>query len=99
MLALDLAGAEGLSTRLSFVRKSEDALRDADGLLLVTEWKEFRGFSPTAMRKLLRAPLVFDGRNQYDPQAMVDAGLEYFGVGRGTDKGRTHAPSSAETDE
>ncbi|MBV8620767.1 MAG: UDP-glucose/GDP-mannose dehydrogenase family protein, partial [Curvibacter sp.] len=99
VLALDLADAPELQARLAFVKKSDEALRDADGLLLVTEWKEFRGFSPSAMRKLLRAPLVFDGRNQYDPQSMVDAGLEYFGVGRGTDKGRTHAANSAEADE
>jgi UDPglucose 6-dehydrogenase len=92
VLALDLAGHPEMSQRLHFVSKSADALQDADALLLVTEWKEFRGFSPIAMRQLLRAPIVFDGRNQYDPQGMVDAGLEYFGIGRGTDKGRTHEP-------
>ena len=59
-----------------------DALRDADALLIVTEWKAFRSPDFTAMKTLLRQPVIFDGRNLYDPAAMRREGFEYFPIGR-----------------
>lgn len=52
-------------------------------LLLVTEWKVYRAADFMRLRQRLRALLVIDGRNQYDPQAMSRLGYEYCGVGRG----------------
>ena len=59
-----------------------DALRDADALLIVTEWKAFRSPDFAAMKALLRQPVIFDGRNLYDPAAMRREGFEYFPIGR-----------------
>ena len=59
-----------------------EALRDADALLVVTEWKAFRSPDFAAMKALLRQPVIFDGRNLYDPAAMRREGFEYFPIGR-----------------
>jgi UDPglucose 6-dehydrogenase len=91
-LALDLSDRPELLQRLSYASNAADALPGADALLLVTEWKEFRGFNLSELKQALKQALFFDGRNQYDPQAMVNEGIEYFGIGRGTDLGRTHEP-------
>jgi len=64
------------------VKRAEDALHDADALLVVTEWKEFRTPDFDAIKALLKQPLVFDGRNLYDPQLMKTLGFEYRGIGR-----------------
>jgi UDPglucose 6-dehydrogenase len=58
------------------------ALDGADGLIVVTEWKEFRSPDFERVKRALRTPLVFDGRNLYDPHEVRAAGLEYFGIGR-----------------
>jgi UDPglucose 6-dehydrogenase len=58
------------------------ALDDADALLIVTEWKSFRSPDFAAIKHRLKLPLVFDGRNLYEPDAVRDAGLEYFSIGR-----------------
>ena len=67
---------------VSFAKSPLDALRDADALVLVTEWQEFRSPDFSELKRLLRQPLVFDGRNLFDPQLVRAAGLEYFGIGR-----------------
>lgn len=59
-----------------------DALQDVDAMILVTEWKPFRTPDFHAMRKLMKQPVIFDGRNQYDPQQVKQAGFEYQGIGR-----------------
>lgn len=58
-----------------------DATLDADALLLVTEWKEFRLPSWAVVKKLMRCPLVLDGRNIYDRAEMEEQGFEYHGIG------------------
>ena len=60
-----------------------DAARGADALLIATEWKIYRSPDLAALRRALRHPVVFDGRNLFDPADMRRAGLRYFGVGRG----------------
>ncbi|RCS22206.1 UDP-glucose/GDP-mannose dehydrogenase family protein [Phyllobacterium salinisoli] len=60
----------------------EAALRGADALLIATEWKIFRAPSFEQMREALKAPLIFDGRNLYDPEVMARHGLEYHSIGR-----------------
>ncbi len=60
----------------------EDALKEADALIIVTEWKEFRSPDFSCIRKSLRQPLIYDGRNLYEPSHVRSEGLEYFGIGR-----------------
>jgi UDPglucose 6-dehydrogenase len=68
--------------RVEFCASQYDVLAGADALVLVTEWKPFRNADFVKMRGLMRTPTIFDGRNQYDPQQVRDAGFEYFGIGR-----------------
>ncbi len=68
--------------RVQFVRTQADALVGADALVLVTEWKEFRNPDFDGIKAALKAPLIFDGRNIYDPQLMKLQGIEYHGIGR-----------------
>ncbi len=62
---------------------SYDALRGADALVIVTEWKEFRSPDFEGIRAALKQPVIFDGRNLYDPLLLSDLGIRYFGIGRG----------------
>ena len=58
------------------------ALSGADALIVVTEWKEFRSPDFDEIKSLLRSPIIFDGRNIYDPAAVRRRGFEYTGIGR-----------------
>ena len=69
---------------LSFVDSQTAALAGADALLIATEWKEFRNPDFDVIRATLRQPVVFDGRNLYDPVLMKSFGIDYVGIGRGT---------------
>jgi UDPglucose 6-dehydrogenase len=66
-----------------FCEDQYEALDGADALLLVTEWKQFRNPDFGDIRQRLRSPVIFDGRNQYEPADLVAAGFEYYGIGRG----------------
>lgn len=68
--------------RITLCEKSYDALEGADGLVIVTEWNEFREPNFQRMRQLMRAPVVFDGRNIYSPEHMRALGFIYFSIGR-----------------
>jgi UDPglucose 6-dehydrogenase len=68
--------------RIVLCEKSYDALSGADALAVVTEWNEFREPDFEKMRSLLRAPVVFDGRNIYSPEHMRALGFTYFSIGR-----------------
>lgn len=59
-----------------------DALLGADAMVLVTEWKPFRQPDFNAMKKLLKQPVIIDGRNQYDPLSLKQQGFDYAGIGR-----------------
>ena len=67
---------------LSFADSPMQALEDADALFIVTEWKAFRSPDFAAMKSLLKNPVVFDGRNLYEPATMAANGFEYFPIGR-----------------
>ncbi|MDR2710479.1 MAG: UDP-glucose/GDP-mannose dehydrogenase family protein [Burkholderiales bacterium] len=67
---------------LTYAGSAMEAARGADALVLMTEWKAFRSPDFAELRKQLKTPLLFDGRNIYDPQSVREAGLEYFGIGR-----------------
>ena len=68
---------------LSYAGRPKSALEGADALVIVTEWKEFRSPDFESIKARLKQPVVFDGRNMYDPAVMKTAGIEYFGIGRG----------------
>jgi UDPglucose 6-dehydrogenase len=68
---------------LTLVDSAAAALTGADALVLVTEWKEFRNPDFDAIKAALKQPLVFDGRNLYEPAFMRELGIEYRGIGRG----------------
>jgi len=72
-----------LPSGLTLVASAEAALKGADALLLVTEWKEFRTPDFDGIKAALKQPVVFDGRNQYDPKLMQTLGFEHYGIGRG----------------
>jgi UDPglucose 6-dehydrogenase len=72
----------GTAPHVRFAGSPMGALDGADALIVVTEWKEFRSPDFDAIRVALREPLVFDGRNLYDPVRVRAAGLEYFAIGR-----------------
>ena len=66
---------------VSYVDSKYEALKDADALVLVTEWKEFRQPDFEEIAKLLKQPLIFDGRNQYDKKRLAKYGIEYHQIG------------------
>jgi UDPglucose 6-dehydrogenase len=68
---------------LMFCKDAYEAAQGADALLIATEWKEFRSPDYDRLKTLLLRPLIFDGRNLYDPALMQRLGFEYFAIGRG----------------
>ncbi|MCX7292024.1 UDP-glucose/GDP-mannose dehydrogenase family protein [Janthinobacterium sp.] len=72
------AGQEGIT----FAESHQDALDGADALVIVTEWKEFRSPDFAAIKEKLKTPVIFDGRNIYDPATVLAHGFEYFPIGR-----------------
>jgi UDPglucose 6-dehydrogenase len=81
-LALDFADAPDGLERIRFAQSPMDALGQADALAIVTEWKTFRSPDFEQMKTLLKAPVIFDGRNLFEPEVMADGGFEYYGIGR-----------------
>lgn len=67
---------------LVLVNQQYDAIDGADAMVLLTEWKPFRQPDFSSMGKRMKQKIVLDGRNQYDPMELKDAGFEYFGIGR-----------------
>jgi len=72
----------GDEPRLKYVDAAPAALQGADALVIVTEWKEFRAPNFDAIKADLKQPVVFDGRNLYNPAQMRERGIEYFAIGR-----------------
>jgi UDPglucose 6-dehydrogenase len=68
--------------RLSYCDRPYGCLEQADALAIVTEWNEFRNPDFEVMARLLRQPVIFDGRNLYDPARMAAVGFTYHGIGR-----------------
>ncbi|GJQ21902.1 MAG: UDP-glucose 6-dehydrogenase [Bacteroidia bacterium] len=69
---------------VAFFDNNYDALKGADALVIVTEWNEFRRPDYARMKSLMKRPVIFDGRNIYDPKVMRENGFEYYGIGRGS---------------
>ena len=68
---------------LMLCSNSAEALHGADALVIVTEWREFRSPDFEEIKAELRTPVIFDGRNLYDPAHMARAGFSYYAIGRG----------------
>ncbi len=77
--------AAHLLPRVTLCKDPYEAARDADCLAIVTEWTEFKDLDFKRIKKLMRQPLIVDGRNLYDPQRLRAMGFRYRGVGRGRD--------------
>ena len=80
VLALDFS-ADHLA-RIGFAASPMGALEQADALLIVTEWKAFRSPDFDQVRARLKQPVIFDGRNLFEPEQMAENGIEYHGIGR-----------------
>ena len=76
---------------LTLTEGREAALVGADGLIIVTEWNEFKSADPELLKTHLQSPVVFDGRNLYDPEMMNRNGISYYAIGRGTRSSATHS--------
>lgn len=77
------AEGAGAVPKLSLTSKSSLALEGADALVIVTEWKEFRSPDLDLIKTKLKTPVIFDGRNLYDPSALARQGFTYYAIGRG----------------
>ena len=81
-IAVDNARRVIGDTGIEYVKNNYDALKGVDALLLLTEWHHFREPDFEKMKDLMKKPVIFDGRNQYDPKKMKEAGFTYFSIGR-----------------
>ena len=68
--------------QMNYVNSPKEALTDAAICFVFTEWGEIKAVTPEDYKKLMRIPLVYDGRNLYAPEAMKEAGVEYYSIGR-----------------
>lgn len=67
---------------IRYVKTAEEALRDANICFIFTEWDEIKAITTAEFKRLMRIPLVYDGRNVFNVQEMKDAGVEYYSIGR-----------------
>ncbi len=71
-----------LNKGVTLFKKRYDALEGSDGLIIMTEWNEFREPDFYLIKEMLHKPVIFDGRNLYDPKRMAKLGIDYFPIGR-----------------
>ncbi|MBI4502704.1 MAG: UDP-glucose/GDP-mannose dehydrogenase family protein [Gemmatimonadetes bacterium] len=78
-----LKAARGIfGDRITYAEHAYEAVAGADALVIVTEWLEFRNPDFSRLKKLLRRPIIVDGRNLYDPEKLQNLGFHYVGLGR-----------------
>ena len=68
--------------KIHYAKNSYDAIKDADTLLVLTEWNEFRRPDFEKIKSLIKTPVIFDGRNIYNPEKLKSFGIEYFCIGK-----------------
>lgn len=90
VLALDFADTPELLQRIHFAERPLDALAGADALVVMTEWKLYRSPNFAAMKAALKSPVVFDGRNVWEPDLMAVQGFDYSGIGRNSRAAAAH---------
>ena len=71
-----------LGDKIEYADDKYEALIDTDGLVVVTEWPEFRVLNYRVLDKLMREKVIFDGRNIYDPEEIQEFGFTYYSIGR-----------------
>ncbi len=71
---------------VTYCATAYDVAKEADALLIVTEWNEFKQLDRERIKQYMRRPVILDGRNIYDPTDMLERGFTYRGVGRGVDR-------------
>jgi len=81
-VALDLADTPSGLQHIEYFENSDATLAEADFLVIATEWKAYRSPDFDQIKSQLRHPVIFDGRNMYDPAEMKSIGIEYYGIGR-----------------
>ena len=69
-------------TEITYVKTPQEALKDANVCFIFTEWNEIKNVKPEEYKKLMKTPLVYDGRNIYDLKDMIKEGIEYYSIGR-----------------
>lgn len=74
--------AKHLLPDIEYARDEYDAIKDADALLIITEWNQFRALDMDKVKTLLKSPKIVDLRNIYEPTEMRELGFDYVGVGR-----------------
>ena len=75
--------AKGIfNDKIFYAKNSYEALENADALLLLTEWNEFRRPDFEKIKNLLKEPVIFDGRNQYNTENLLEQGFEYYSIGK-----------------
>ena len=72
----------GLCHGVTFAKSPLEAAREAEALILATEWKEFNRVDLMETRRVMQTPIIFDGRNFFHPQTMKEVGFQYYGIGR-----------------
>lgn len=75
-------GKKHFGSRVEWFTNSLEPLKDSDGLILVTEWNEFRSLDLDHLKSLMRQPIIFDGRNVFDPRQVRKIGFTYYCIGR-----------------
>ena len=68
--------------QISYVKSPYEAVKEANALLIVTEWDEFKELDLKKVKKVMNNPIIIDGRNVYDPTEMRELGFEYYSIGR-----------------
>jgi UDPglucose 6-dehydrogenase len=77
-----LAAMTALDGKIEIFKNGYDALENADALVIFTDWQEFRNPDLELMAAKLKKPVIFDGRNLYDPEVVKTAGFKYYSIGR-----------------
>ena len=84
--AYDPAGTENFKkkypTQINYVETPEEALKKANVCFVFTEWEEFKKIKPETFKKMMKTPLVYDGRNLFNIEEMKENGVEYYSIGR-----------------
>jgi UDPglucose 6-dehydrogenase len=79
---MDLSDQPDLLERIRYVEKPTEALVGADALVIMTEWKAYHSPNFAALKNVMRLPVIFDGRNLYEPHVLQQVGVTYYGIGR-----------------
>jgi len=94
-VGMDAARGVMPQVRMTYCTDALDAARDADALILVTEWNEFRAIPPSRFKELMKGRVLIDLRNVYDPVAMADAEMDYSSIGRPRGRPSAHVAKAA----